>query len=120
MAPKQFLQAGSGVAIPLDRTGEFDRRVDDRLTRRLIVFAAPRDPAIYGANVHDFYIRCSCGWWSLPYVAMPPPREIRCKACAERESGVDNFTLFMTSAQWGCYPVKEIELAGVASVAAGV
>lgn len=120
--PQQFLQAGSCRAIPLDRAVQLDGSREDRGGRRLIVFAAPRDPKVYGATVQDYYVRCSCGWWSLPFIQMPTPREIRCASCAEIEAGVENFKLFIESSRFGCHPVKEVELRDpiARSVVAGV
>lgn len=126
MAPKQFLQPGSGRTVPLHRAVQLDGRSPDQgQSRSVVIYAVPRDPAIYGAGVHDYYVRCGvqgCGAWSLPFVWMPEGAELRCKVCAERQSAAENFNLFVTDARFGCHVVKEVTLPEpiVRSVVAGI
>lgn len=116
MAPRhQILQSHAGASIPHDGARQLNRGFADGADRlRVAIYAVPRDPAIYGAGVNDFYVRCmvaGCGAWSSPFTWMPMlDADLRCRVCAERQAAAQNFKVFVTGARFGCHIVKEVSL----------
>jgi hypothetical protein len=107
VVPEQHFEPSAADAIPYDRALQIQ---DRQPHRRVVVFRAPCDPAIYGEGKADFYLRCMvCGWWSLPFVEPPPIKELRCRACAERLAGEMSFAGMVASARWGLYVSSVVE-----------
>lgn len=110
----QVLQSDAGGAVPHDGARQFNRGFADHGgSLRVVIYAVPRDPAIYGSGVHDYYVRClvaGCGAWSSSFTWQPSGADLRCRVCAERQTAAENFKVFVTGARFGCHIVKEVEL----------
>ena len=75
--------------VPLVRDGEeLVNRRSEAGGRRLALVSVPTG----WKDERDFYVVCSCGWCSLPYVSRP--REIECEACAVLAEGRRHFEDF--------------------------
>ena len=82
----------SNPQVLSERDFHLEHRIQQAGGTRIAVISVPTG----WKDERDTYVVCSCGWCSLPYVAVP--REIVCEACDTLADGRRNFEDFAARA----------------------